>query len=601
MVQSKKRGQDRQILLAPLKIKGKWEYIVPVIFLCVVAGYSVSNASGFLIFPDEYTYWSYAAAVEGNDWSAVTSLGLYFSYGYSLILIPIYFLFRDAVAAYSVGVGFNFILLLVSFLCLAKATERMQGNQNVQISQKTPVIFFAAATVFFPGNLFSAQMTMTETMILTLYIVSSTLLYQYLKENSVGVLVLLLFSLFYIYIVHMRTVGILLSAFIVLFFHSMSKRGRKIHILWSMGIMVILFAGSCFVKEWAYDNVFGGLNIEFVKGNDYSGQLQKIQYIFTLEGFYDLFVHVVGKFLYLGLASYGLFYWGIYGFLKRLLAPRATVQCVGDSKTEAETRMEDREFSAYILLTILAQVMIAAIYLLTMGEISDYTYGRYCEIILPFVMVEGMLEIWKQRIRIVCRVSSIITLIHATATWLVVKQIIKTGVNVFSGYFMVGISYLYHEEGFQPGTFYRNAYISGTFLMAVVVALLLWCRSRRSRQFMLIALLAMQMVLATRVDNIFLQPFRRAAYRDYRLAGQIESLYEVKDDPRVIYRDKSYPPYIGILQFMMRDITIEVEREISDVKEDDILIFSFDDAEQDRWEDEFTYKEVCGHFAVLYN
>ena len=225
----------------------------------------------------------------------------------------------------------------------------------------------------------------------------------------------------------------------------------------------------------------------------------------------------------------------------------------------------------------------------------------YSEIILPFVMIEGMREIWKQRSPIACAAGGVIALMHAVATLLVVKQIINSGASVFNGYFMVGISYVYHEDGFKPEIFYREAYIAGTLLMLTVVALLLWCRSKKNRQLMLAVLLVMELALAVRVDNIFLQPFRRAACRDYRLAGQIESLYEAKDDPRVIYRNRFYPPYIGILQFMMRDITIGVTEEITDVKEDDILIFSFDDAEQEQWKDEFTYKEVCGHFTVLYN
>ncbi len=572
-----------------------------MVLLCAAAGYSVCNAYGFLIFPDEYTYWSYAAASGGDDWSAVTSLGLYFSYGYSLILFPIYVLFRDAVAAYRVGVGINFILLLISFLCLAKACERMRGDQNLQMTQSIPMIFFAAVSVFYPGHLFSAQMTMTETMILMLYVASGMLLYRYLEENSVKVLVPLLLLLFYLYIVHMRTVGILLSALLVLLFHNLSGRGRRQHIVWIIGLMGLLFLGSHFVKEWAYANVFGGLNIAFIKGNDYSGQIEKIQYIFTREGFYDLFVHIVGKVLYLGLASFGLFYWGVYGFLKRLLCGKASSMYADGEKTDAEAGMVQREFSAYILLTAAAQIMIATIYLLTMGEISDYTYGRYSEIILPFIMMEGLQEVWKQRAKIVCVVSGVITLVHGVFVWLVVKQVVNTGVSVFSGYFMAGISYLYHADGFTPGTFYKETYIAGTILMLAVMMLLLWCGSKKRRQWMLTVLLVMQMVLAVRVDHIFLQPFRRAAYRDYRLAGQIEDLYEEKDNPRVIYRNKAYPPYIGILQFMMRDITIEVTEEIMDVKEDDILIFSFDDAEQNRWEDEFTHKEVCGHFAVLYN
>lgn len=70
--------------------------IMIVVFLCMHGLFSIY---GFSAFPDEFGYWAPAASVLGYDWSNVTSLGSYYSYGYSLILVPILFLFHNSVSA----------------------------------------------------------------------------------------------------------------------------------------------------------------------------------------------------------------------------------------------------------------------------------------------------------------------------------------------------------------------------------------------------------------------------------------------------------------------------------------------------------------------
>ncbi len=563
------------------KFVGRLEYVALPVTLFGIAVYSVCNAYGFLLYPDEYTYWAYAAYVSGYDWSDITSLGMYFSYGYSLILIPVFVFCKNAVTAYRMAVGINFIFLMLSFICLVKAVKVVQDSQRV------PVTWFAAVAVCFPGYLFYAQMTMTETLLILLYLVIGMLLYLYLENGRLQTLLLLLVVMMYLYVVHMRTVGILLSGLVVLLFHMLSGQGKKLHVLWTVGIVGIFFAASSILKDWSFANVFGGMNQELVSGNDYSGQLEKIKYIFTLTGFYDFVISLIGKFLYLGLSTYGLFYWGVYSLIRTML-----------EKTEKSAR---RKFNAYILLGMCTQIIIATIYLLNMGAVSDYTYGRYSEIVIPYIMVAGLCEMWKRRVKVVWIVNGAIAIFHLPVTYLIVKHVLNIGVKDFAGYFMVGMSYLYQSGDFDIGKFYAGAWLLGTLLTAVVAVLLLFCRSRKKREIFLVAILVMEIALAVRADKNLLQPFRGAAYRDRYLAEKIEELCEEREEARIIYKSGSYPPYIGILQFMMRDTDIEPKEQIKEVRENDILIYPFDDASQKEWRDEFEYTEIYGHFAILYN
>ena len=92
--------------------------IIFITFLFCVYEYSITRVYGFILFPDEFGYWSYAAKLAGYDWSDIVSLGSYYSYGYSLILFPIFLLCKDAILAYRVAVSINFVLLAGGYVIL---------------------------------------------------------------------------------------------------------------------------------------------------------------------------------------------------------------------------------------------------------------------------------------------------------------------------------------------------------------------------------------------------------------------------------------------------------------------------------------------------
>lgn len=123
----------------------KWciqnKYSIFIILLLIgFCGYFVSQSYGFLLYPDEFGYWTYAAMLAGYDWSDVVSLGSYYSYGYSLILFPIFILCKNAVIAYRVAIAVNFFLLVMCFLMWKKLVVLMldyeQYEQKMRLEQK---------------------------------------------------------------------------------------------------------------------------------------------------------------------------------------------------------------------------------------------------------------------------------------------------------------------------------------------------------------------------------------------------------------------------------------------------------------------------------
>ena len=134
--------------------------ILFVLLMFCVACHGISKSYGFYFPADEFGYWSHAARLAGYDWSDIESLGSYYSCGYSLILLPVFLVFKDGVIAYRAALFVNFVLLAVCFFIL----------------QKMGKTFSAAVAAFYPTWLFYAGTTFAEILLVTLYLVICLLL-----------------------------------------------------------------------------------------------------------------------------------------------------------------------------------------------------------------------------------------------------------------------------------------------------------------------------------------------------------------------------------------------------------------------------------------
>lgn len=151
------------------------------------------------------------ARLAGYDWSDSVSLSSFYSYGYSLILLPVFVLCKDAVVAYRAALFVNFVLLVVCFFILQKMGKR----------------FYAAVSVFYPTWLFYAGTTFAEILLVMLYVVTCLLLLKYFQTGQKRFLVLMLAAMLYMYFVHMRAIGVLVTGIAVLVLYSIKMRWGK--------------------------------------------------------------------------------------------------------------------------------------------------------------------------------------------------------------------------------------------------------------------------------------------------------------------------------------------------------------------------------------
>lgn len=206
--------------------------------------------------------------------------------------------------------------------------------------------------------------------------------------------------------------------------------------------------------------------------------------------------------------------------------------------------------------------------------------------------------------------------LQIAVTMMVIRQIINTGAEVFYGSFIVGIGYLYDGKNFSVDSFFLEAYLFGELLTVLTTLVILFCRNSRKKEYLAVSLVVLELALTVRAGSIYLEPSRKGAFRDGRLADKISTLQGENrqqniidaDDRRVVYINNSDLPFVGILQFMVRDIDIQVmeRRELPEdyngsITEKDIVILAYNDEFMQEWTDKYAYWDVYGHFAIFYN
>lgn len=565
-----------------------------LLILCCFFGYSIAKIYGFAILPDEFGYWSYAAAAAGYDWSGIVSLNSYYSYGYSVILLPVFLLFQDGLMAYRTAVAVNFVMLAGIGLMLQYLAERIFPDANRKLLSA-----FAAAAALVPTLLLYARTTMAETILAFLYLLAVVLLYQYLERGNMYWLFLLLVVLIYIHFVHMRAVALLVAGVLSalsdrLFFRdgrqNRHSRGYLVYVP-IVAAAVVLFVMGMNVRDTVFERVYEGAS-EIFQVNDYRGQFGKLQYIVTPEGLGNLAVSIAGKTLYLGTATYGTAFWGLWHAWKSVRR--------GQERTK-------RVFWCFILLSAAGALMVNAVYTVHPGRVDALAYGRYHEYVFPVLILAGLYEMWHT-----CRLwrgmllNAVLELCMLLPVLYSLYRYHQTSLHACM---VLGMSYLYDAGNPDPVAFYISAYAFGILLMALVTVLVAVSRKNENRIPVLLVIAVMELLLAMRASAAVMETGSIGAYRDSVVADRITELTGGQTPRKVLYLDSGGENDIGRIQFLLRDTRItvlDVREKVDDYSEDemgrwDLVLTDYKADYGKELSKRYDYILSSGHFILYYN
>ena len=562
--------------------------LIVLIIICIFE-YGIQKICGFTMYPDEFGYWASAASAVGYDWSEAASLGSYYSFGYSLILVPILSIIADGVAAYRAAVFINMLLMCVGVFLFGKIIEEIFPKTTTGVK-----ILISGAAVLYPAWIFYMQTTMAEAVLLFVFSITVYLFCKFMEKQKVSTAIVLAAVLIYGYCVHMRTVGVVIAGVLVGLCRLIREKGnKKAFVIW-FGVLVLLFGAALYLKNLTTATVFSFAGEDTLAVNDYSSQWGKFAGIFTLAGMGKFLYGVVGKIYYLGLSSFGTFYWAFAWCLKE------SIQLIRQM-----VNMEDvqpRQWLAFFLfLAVTGQVMISSIYMYDANEIDCLVYGRYNELLVPVMMVIGIVVMSKSRLLIPVTVCIGTALGGITA--LLLHVIDRENMSGIRGYHAAGISYLLRASNQDVRLFFWHTWLLG-FGMILLVCIFVWIGSRRTSMWWLYAgILVIEIAAGLQISNHYTYQVNYTNYDNLLIA---EVLQEKRgEDINILYLDEDHLPFVDFLQMQIPDKTIHVitEDELSSLEwgKDFIVITDVGTEQGEILREQFDRTIRTNVFCLYYN
>lgn len=542
------------------------------------------------MYPDEFGYWASAANVVGYDWTEIASLGSYYSFGYSVLLVPLLKLFKGGVAAYRAAIAINMMLMCASTLAIRDVVRRLYPEIN-DIER----VLLGGIGVLYPAWIFYMQMTLAEALLMFLFVIVTDLFVCFLQKPNAMTAIGLAVILMYAYSVHMRTIGIVIACLITLMAWGLSTPAARKQVFIAIGIAAVAGLILLVIKRNVLSTVFSGASDEILAINDYTSQLPKIRELFDFREIRIFIVEIIAKIFYLGTASFGLSYWALGSCLKEATG---LFKKILSKKTDSYTLCQWT--ALFLIFSVVGEVLICCIFMHGSPTIDSLIYGRYVEFLNPILIVMGIVAMIKS-VKL-ARYTMAAGMISGMMIYPIIKVIKENNLEGIRGYFVVGISYLIDEDHFEPHIFLKNAWISEMMLMLLITGIIWGIRKWRNMEWLLAIIIVIEVSLGMQASTHYTYRLNHIAFEDMSIS---EKILEVGGgNGSITYLDEGMPEYIDFQQMLMPENSIHVVRgNVTEQKDElgDFVLASRDTSQKEALGTLYNRYMMTGTYILYYN
>lgn len=346
--------------------------------------YGCWNYSQPYMHADEMGYWSHAATLVGYDWSNVLQVTQipWYSYGYSLILAILMFFLKETQFVYIGAVLVNALLIILSYCKLISILNKLNATNNKVIN--TMISF---VVMLYPSFYFQSRIAWSEILLYTVVLCVFDNVLKYFQDSKTSNLVIATVSLAIMYVIHNRTIAIVIAFSVVLMMFAY-KKDRK-HLLIYAVVLVLLLGLYEFGKDWLVAKEFGDIG---VSGNSIGSTLSRLFSMPLKESIPEFFRTYLGQMWYLYLGSLSTFFWGLWFCVKMFVC-------------KYKEKATENYFYIFLVLLFLGQSLVSALFM-TNGidfskevvRIDPVMYGRYNESFIAIFMALGLVYLLQERV-----------------------------------------------------------------------------------------------------------------------------------------------------------------------------------------------------------
>lgn len=372
--------------MIPIKVKiaTRKNIIMSVFYCSILLIYLLYNLKYFnmiTIVYDEFGYWSTAAFFAGNDWSGIASMSPYYSYGYGLILTPLFWWFEDPIFMFKVAIILNALFVVgtfgLTYSCGKIIFPHVESNK---------IIFAAFVSVLYPALIMNSQFTWCECVLNFIFMMIFRLVLKMeMNPNRICAVGLASLSI-YSYMIHQRNIGIMLAVVIIMIMLFIQKKIKIDQIVIFAVVFILGILLHKYLKQLVMENVWTFANDAMIEINDYKGQVDKVRGLFTFQGIKCFFAGVGGRVYYAVIGTCGMFYMGIRYILRNGILNLKEFKVLG-IREYIKKAIQSYSF-LYLIMAITFGIIVAVIYMLGPGRIDTLVYGRYIEHeFIPFIFI----------------------------------------------------------------------------------------------------------------------------------------------------------------------------------------------------------------------
>lgn len=527
-------------LFDEMNINRRWiKPVVCIIFVISTYQFVTRSAFGPVLFPDEFGYWAPAAWFVGNDWSGVASLGYYYSYGYSLLLAPLILFIKSTTVLYQVALGFNIVFFMFNFFLISRILQYFCKTDLNQL------LIPAAVGCLYPAHIFYVQLSLPETLLITLFLTGILEMIRFLEKPSLCSACIFPAIFVVMYFVHMRSLAIGAAALAVwLWAISVSKTHRK-YALVTMMVAILLSAVGIMLKQSIVANVYQNASVALLDVNDYGGHIEKLKDLASADGIVRFVISMIGKMFYLAVATAGLFFAAI------LFLGKKVHLCM--KRTWDAERMEGA-VSLFLILAFLFHFLITAISAMNQESLDIVFYGRYNELFVPLFLAFGILEMRMVKEREKFFLTSIG--IEIASAVILIAYLRVSEISGIAGYFVTGINWLIPQTESITGI----QLVCRMLLWGIIAQSILYVIMRTNRQMLIQSLWLFAAVLEIMVAVVAQERYTIAHNKDNY--ADICMAQEIRESSLpVYYLNENGNRYIDLMQYGCMEKTIFVAKD----------------------------------------
>lgn len=573
-----------------MKIKPKdISYILlGIIVISAVTMCNIDKMNGIRIVGDEFGYWLDASVFAGKNWTDVGSLNSYYSYGYSLFLVPIIKLVSSPILAYRLGIAINVIFMIFSYLITIYIGKKIYPSIKMEI-----LVIVSFIMQLYPTLVILSQHTVGECLQYFAYWLICLCIIKILYDNKLRYFFYLDLCLILLYIAHMRNLGVVIAGVIfqALYLLKTNKLIIKKNIcilLGSLFFVLLLFFTSNVIKENMISIIYNNMNESMSSNNDYSGQMGKILSIFQGAGLQLLLQNMIGYFFYYATTTLFIFFISIFILGKHI---KENISSMNHCKKINKKLY----FHIFLTVSLFFQIGIASIYMIDGTRLDNLVYGRYCDQVIVPLIFYTILELKMNIVMISKKICSIMLMIY-TGMGLILFSAMLFKDEIFYASVAPVMGYLSYKTNSLNSP--RISLITTAIIYPILLMVLLVINHYQKK----IGVLLFSIAFLWYISASFL--LRETVYNNHDKYLEVNKIAEnINESGKEVYfiNDvKGAIQYIDYLQFHMWDNDIQVieKSELEDISNGYAVAYKYTDVNKEL-QSKYKSKWECQWFEVF--